>query len=48
MITFDDGQYEDYYLVYPIIKRYNMKSISFLIGNNIANITNEYNKFRTS
>ena len=22
MITFDDGQYEDYYLVYPIIKRY--------------------------
>ena len=24
LITFDDGFYEDYYLVYPIIKKYNM------------------------
>lgn len=45
MITFDDGQYEDYHLVYPIIKRYNMKATSFLIGNKINNLTKEYNKF---
>ena len=33
MITIDDGHYEDYYLVYPIIKKYNFKALSFVIGN---------------
>ena len=44
MITFDDGMYEDYYLIYPIIKKYNFKATSFLIGKNIKKKTKKYNK----
>ena len=43
LITFDDGFYEDYYLVYPILKKYNFKAISFLVGSRINNITDDYN-----
>lgn len=32
MITFDDGDYEFYYLVLPILKRYNFKAVMFSIG----------------
>ena len=35
MITFDDGFYEDYYLVYPILKKYKLKAITFVVGNEI-------------
>lgn len=44
MITFDDGQYEDYYLAYPIIKKFNLKATSFIVGNYTNNLTNKYNK----
>lgn len=44
MITFDDGQYEDYYLAYPIIKKYNFKATSFITGSLTSNKTKEYNK----
>ena len=48
MITLDDGHYEDYYLVYPIIKKYNFKAISFIIGSKINNKTASYNKYTDS
>ena len=48
MITIDDGHYEDYYLVYPIIKKYNFKAISFVIGSKINNKTASYNKYTDS
>ncbi len=32
LITIDDGDYELYYLVYPILKKYNLKATSFIIG----------------
>jgi len=48
LITFDDGFYEDYYLAYPIIKKYNLKATSFVVGNNIKNKTVPYNKYITS
>ena len=48
MITIDDGNYEDYYLVYPIIKKYNFKATSFIIGNKIKNRTAKYNKYKTN
>ena len=39
MITIDDGKYEDYYLAYPIIKKYNFKATSFIVGSRIHNKT---------
>ena len=45
LITIDDGFYEDYYLVYPIIKKYNFKATSFILGCNIKNKTAPYNKY---
>ena len=48
MITIDDGFYEDYFLVYPIIKKYNYKATSFVVGNRIKNKTLSYNKYDTS
>ena len=45
MITFDDGKYEDYYLVYPILKKYHFKAVSFIVGSRISNITKKYHKF---
>ena len=32
MITFDDGNLEDYYLVLPILKKYNIKATTFIVG----------------
>lgn len=32
MITFDDGYYEMYYTIYPILKKYNFSAVSFIIG----------------
>jgi len=48
LITFDDGFYEDYYLAYPILKRYDFKATSFLVGSRIKNITDKYDKYSTS
>ena len=48
MITIDDGYYEDYYLVYPIIKKYNFKATSFVVGSRIKEKTNKYNKYYES
>ena len=39
LITIDDGNYEDYYLVYPIIKKYNLKATSFVVGSRIKEKT---------
>lgn len=47
MITFDDGFYEDYYLALPILKKYNLKATSFLVGSRIKDKTKEYNKNST-
>lgn len=44
MITFDDGVYYEYYYAYPIIKKYNFKATSFLIGINIKDITEAYDE----
>ena len=48
LITFDDGNYEDYYLAYPIIKKYNFKATSFVVGVNIKNETIPYDKYNES
>ena len=45
LITFDDGNYEDYYLAYPIIKKYNFSATSFVIGKMIKNKSDPYNKY---
>ncbi len=48
MITFDDGFYEDYYLALPILKKYNFKATSFVVGSRIKDITRPYNKKKTA
>lgn len=48
LITLDDGHYEDYYLVYPIIKKYNLKATSFVIGSKIKEKTAPYYKYNDS
>lgn len=48
MITFDDGFYEDYYLVYPILKKYKLKATTFVVGSRIKDKTQEYDKNKTS
>jgi len=47
LITFDDGFYEDYYVVLPILKKYNFKATSFVVGSRINDITHEYDKYKT-
>ena len=48
LITLDDGFYEDYYLVYPIIKKYNLKATSFVVGSRIKEKTASYYKYNSS
>lgn len=48
MITFDDGFYEDYYLALPILKKYNLKATSFVVGSRIENITRPYDENKTA
>ena len=43
LITMDDGFYEVYHVVYPILKKYNFKATSFVIGKNIHKTTAKYN-----
>lgn len=47
LITFDDGFYEDYYVVLPILKKYNFKATSFVVGSRISDITHEYDEYKT-
>lgn len=47
LITFDDGFYEDYYLVYPILKKYNLKAVSFVVGKRIKDKTMKYDENKT-
>ena len=42
LITFDDGFYEDYYIVYPILKKYNIKATTFVVGSRIHDTTDKY------
>ena len=46
LITLDDGFYEVYHVVYPILKKYNLKATSFVIGKNIHKTTAKYNAKR--
>lgn len=46
LITFDDGHYDVYYLVYPILKKYNFKATSFIVGSRIKKKTPKYNKYK--
>lgn len=39
MLTFDDGDYEFYYLVVPVLKKYNFKATAFIIGSYTGNFT---------
>ena len=48
LITFDDGFYEDYYLALPILKKYNFKATSFVVGSRIKDITRPYDKYKTA
>ena len=48
LITLDDGFYEDYYIVYPILKKYNLKATSFVVGSRIKETTNDYNVMKTN
>ena len=48
VITFDDGFYEDYYLAYPILKKYDYKATSFVVGSRIKDKTDKYDKYKTS
>lgn len=48
LITIDDGFYEDYYLVYPILKKYDFKATSFVVGSRIQDKISNYDKYTSS
>lgn len=41
LITMDDGYYSNYELVYPILKKYNLKASIFIVTDNIGKEINE-------
>jgi peptidoglycan/xylan/chitin deacetylase (PgdA/CDA1 family) len=43
LITIDDGHYETYHVAYPILKKYNLKATSFVIGSRVTKKTPKYN-----
>ena len=44
VLTFDDGDYEIYHIVMPILKKYNFKATAFLVGSRINETTPDYEK----
>ena len=42
MLTFDDGFYETYHVVYPLLKKHRMKGVAFVVGSNIPATTLGY------
>ena len=42
LITIDDGYYETYHVAYPILKKYNLKATSFVIGEHVGKTTMDY------
>lgn len=46
MITIDDGDIETYYEMMPILKKYNMKATSFVIGEHIPEIAETYEPYK--
>lgn len=42
MITLDDGNLDDFYIVLPILKKYNFKATSFIVGNRVKEDRTEY------
>lgn len=48
VLTFDDGNYEFYHLVYPILKKYKLKATMFIIGAYTGETTEEYKDVGTS
>lgn len=43
LITIDDGFYETYHVAYPILKKYNLKATSFIVGSRVSKKTKAYN-----
>lgn len=37
VLTLDDGNYDDYYVVLPILKKYNYKATTFVVGSRTTN-----------
>lgn len=48
VLTFDDGDYEFYHIVYPILKKYNFKATMFIVGSRTGETTEEYKDVETS
>lgn len=46
MITLDDGELEDYYIVLPILKKYNLKATSFIVGKRTEEQNSEYEPYK--
>lgn len=47
VLTFDDGDYEFYHLIYPILKKYNFKATMFIVGSLTKETTEEYKDVET-
>lgn len=47
VLTFDDGDYEFYHIVYPILKKYKLKATMFIIGSFVGKTTEEYKDTET-
>ena len=45
VITFDDGFYSFHYLAEPLLKKYDMHAICFVIGNLVGDLTPEFDPF---
>ena len=48
LITIDDGFYETYHVAYPVLRKYNFKATSFVIGSTVTETTDAYNPYDTT